>query len=76
MHDFEEWLKEVCFQKPTVEAYDLAKSAWLKVKKDEELTILKDVMKIAIPSLDPENFENLVKSLNQIARNRHISFEA
>ena len=25
---FEEWLRTVCFQKPTPEAYDLAKSAW------------------------------------------------
>lgn len=25
---FNEWLKTVCFQKPTKEAYDLAKSAW------------------------------------------------
>jgi len=25
---FEEWLRTVCFQKPTPEAYDLAKSAY------------------------------------------------
>lgn len=25
---FEEWLRKNCFQKPTNEAYDLAKSAW------------------------------------------------
>jgi len=25
---FDEWLKTVCFQKPTPEAYDLAKEAW------------------------------------------------
>ena len=25
---FEEWLRTVCFQKPTNEAYDLAKTAW------------------------------------------------
>lgn len=25
---FDEWLRTVCFQKPTPEAYDLAKSAW------------------------------------------------
>jgi hypothetical protein len=28
--EFDVWLKSVCFQKPTTEAYDLAKSAWLK----------------------------------------------
>jgi len=27
-HSFDTWLKTVCFQKPTPEAYDLAKSAW------------------------------------------------
>lgn len=26
--NFEKWLRTVCFQKPTPEAYDLAKSAW------------------------------------------------
>ncbi len=26
--DFDKWLKTVCFQKPTPEAYDLAKEAW------------------------------------------------
>ncbi len=30
---FEEWLRSVCFQKPTTEAYDLAKSAWLEAAK-------------------------------------------
>jgi hypothetical protein len=25
---FEEWLRSVCFQKPTKEAYDLALAAW------------------------------------------------
>lgn len=27
-YEFEKWLREVCFQKPTPEAYDLAWSAW------------------------------------------------
>lgn len=31
--DFESWLRTVCFQKPTPEAYDLAKSAWLASKE-------------------------------------------
>ncbi len=26
--EFEEWLRTACFQKPTPEAYDLAKVAW------------------------------------------------
>tara|TARA_R110000737_G_scaffold316082_1_gene326257 strand:- start:374 stop:673 length:300 start_codon:yes stop_codon:yes gene_type:complete len=30
MEKFEKWLTEVCFQKPTPEAYDLAKDAWKK----------------------------------------------
>lgn len=28
MEEFENWLRMVCFQKPTPEAYDLAKDAW------------------------------------------------
>ena len=30
---FDEWLRTVCFKKPTQEAYDLAKSAWLESAK-------------------------------------------
>ena len=30
--DFETWLRTVCFQKPTPEAYDLAKCAWNAAK--------------------------------------------
>jgi hypothetical protein len=26
--DFEKWLRTVCFQRPTPEAYDLARDAW------------------------------------------------
>ena len=28
MDEFKKWLNSVCFQKPTPEAYDLAKDAW------------------------------------------------
>ena len=28
MESFEKWLRTVCFQKPTDEAYNLAKTAW------------------------------------------------
>jgi hypothetical protein len=28
MDEFEKWLRTVCFQKPTPEAYDLARDAW------------------------------------------------
>ena len=28
--DFDEWLRSVCFQKPTPEAYDLAKAAFIQ----------------------------------------------
>lgn len=31
---FEEWLRSACFQQPTPEAYDLAKSAWFYKEKD------------------------------------------
>jgi len=37
MDEFKKWLNSVCFQKPTPEAYDLAKDAWkaaLKSKTD------------------------------------------
>ena len=30
---FEKWLRTVCFQKPTPEAYDLAKDAWIEATK-------------------------------------------
>lgn len=33
MDDFDKWLRSVCFQKPTSEAYDLAKCAWYADKK-------------------------------------------
>lgn len=35
MKDFEKWLRTACFQKPTPEAYDLAKEAWEKSKELE-----------------------------------------
>jgi hypothetical protein len=31
--DFEPWLRSVCFQQPTPEAYDLAKCAWVEASK-------------------------------------------
>jgi hypothetical protein len=31
--DFDKWLKTVCFQKPTPEAYDLARDAWKEARK-------------------------------------------
>jgi hypothetical protein len=33
---FEIWLRTVCFQKPTPEAYDLAKDAWVEALKGRE----------------------------------------
>ena len=33
MESFEKWLRTVCFQKPTDEAYDLAKAAWIEATK-------------------------------------------
>lgn len=34
-YDFELWLRAECFQKPTPEAYELAKSAWNKAINKE-----------------------------------------
>lgn len=34
--EFEAWLRSVCFQKPTQEAYDLAKAAWEEATKQTE----------------------------------------
>lgn len=31
--EFEKWLRTVCFQKPTPEAYDLAKAAWKQANR-------------------------------------------
>jgi hypothetical protein len=30
---FDEWLKTVCFRRPTREAYDLARAAWREAKR-------------------------------------------
>ena len=35
--EYEKWLRTVCFQKPTPEAYDLAKCAWAEASKQIEL---------------------------------------
>ena len=32
---YEQWLRTVCFQRPTPEAYDLSKEAWNEAKKVE-----------------------------------------
>jgi len=39
--EFEEWLRRVCFQKPTPEAYDLAWQAWHTAQQSVERTISK-----------------------------------
>lgn len=39
--EFEAWLRTVCFQKPTPEAYDLAKEAWEYIKPKQATTIIK-----------------------------------
>lgn len=35
MEEFEKWLRTACFQKPTPEAYDLAKCAWAESRNME-----------------------------------------
>lgn len=35
MEEFENWLRTACFQKPTPEAYDLAKCAWAESRNME-----------------------------------------
>ena len=45
-------------------------------QKIKEKSILDAVMEMAIPSLDPETFDALVNALNQLAKNRRISFVA
>jgi len=54
MDEFKKWLNSVCFQKPTPEAYDLAKDAWkaaLKSNKEPVAEVpcsvgLSDVLKL------------------------------
>lgn len=46
------------------------------MKKEAEMKILENVMKLAVPSLDPERFEALTDALNQLAKNRNINFTA
>ena len=36
---FEAWLRTVCFQRPTPEAYDLAKDAWLMAQSQQNARI-------------------------------------
>jgi len=48
--DFENWLRSVCFQEPTKEAYDLAKSAWSKC--DKQIEILKKELMLLQSSFD------------------------
>jgi hypothetical protein len=42
MEEFEKWLRIVCFQKPTPEAYDLAKDAWIESSKQIKDKIIKN----------------------------------
>jgi len=42
---FEVWLKTTCFQKPTKEAYNLAKSVWLHFSKPTKVNI-KEVLEV------------------------------
>jgi len=37
--DFEAWLRTVCFQKPTPDAYDLAKCAWVEARQDRWIPV-------------------------------------
>ncbi len=41
---FERWLRTVCFQKPTQEAYDLARDAWQAAIKQERETLEKPIL--------------------------------
>ena len=41
MDEFTAWLNSVCFQKPTPEAYDLAKDAWKAALKSNKEPVAK-----------------------------------
>lgn len=43
--NFEEWLRTVCFQKPTPEACDLAKDAWKQAYKQAREEASKEIQK-------------------------------
>lgn len=45
LEKFEIWLKSVCFQQPTPEAHDLAKSAWKEALKQREQ--MAEVLRVA-----------------------------
>lgn len=53
--EFEEWLRTVCFQKPTPEAYDLAKCAYN--------FIIDEAVKIAENSVDGLTASEAIKEL-------------
>lgn len=57
MEDFEKWLRTVCFQPPTPEAYDLAKDAW-KHANSEEVMRLRGAMITAASILETDGDEH------------------
>ncbi len=71
--EFEIWLRKVCFQKPTPEAYDLAKDAWVEALKDKpsqpdgELKYAKYEIKRGVITKDGHTMflKDIVKDLNR-----------
>ena len=59
MEKFERWLRVVCFQRPTTEAYDLAKDAWKEALKSKEAN--SDL------SIFAEIFNKVAEDVHQIA---------
>jgi phage host-nuclease inhibitor protein Gam len=43
---FEQWLKINCFQEPTPEAIELARSAWITAKRDDYVTEMEEYVKL------------------------------
>jgi hypothetical protein len=59
---FEIWLRTVCFQAPTKEAYDLAKCAWEEATKAEREACAKTCEGIGKEIVCPEECAEAIRS--------------
>jgi hypothetical protein len=58
--DFEKWLRTVCFQRPTPEAYDLARDAW-QAARAAPITALTDERVIEAQAQAVEGFVDALR---------------
>jgi hypothetical protein len=75
--DFEAWLRTTCFQKPTPEAYDLAKEAWKAALEErnavveqewqrEAMAVLRELDKSTLAQPDWPRMAQLLKEAARV----------